>query len=91
MRGKGCIFNDVLLMLDRLPTPANELEEAYVNWAYIPCWEPDATVGGILVPIYETGTSFIANRRLKCLRDLGTRLSIKFICKKRGKETDMDI
>jgi hypothetical protein len=64
---------DQLLVLER----NGYAEECYFRYSYSPIFEDDATIGGVLSVATETTEQVIAERRLRCLANLGTALALK--------------
>eukprot|EP01119_Soliformovum_irregulare_P001689 TRINITY_DN1142_c2_g1_i4.p1 TRINITY_DN1142_c2_g1~~TRINITY_DN1142_c2_g1_i4.p1 ORF type:complete len:1304 (-),score=421.96 TRINITY_DN1142_c2_g1_i4:247-4158(-) len=49
------------------------LEESYMTWSFSPIRYEDGTVGGVFAPVTETTARVLGERRLKTLRELGSK------------------
>jgi signal transduction histidine kinase/DNA-binding response OmpR family regulator len=67
--GRSTWSNDLLLLMDR----HGYLEETYFTFSYSPIHDESGRVGGQLIICAETTERVIGERRLRTLRDLGTR------------------
>ena len=72
-RGESTGVEDGLLVIDR----NGYLEEGYYTYTYSPIAEETGTVGGVFCLVYDTTARVIGERRLRTLRDLGSRTIAK--------------
>ncbi|HUR94839.1 MAG TPA: ATP-binding protein [Gemmatimonadales bacterium] len=69
--GRSTWSDDLLLMMDR----HGYLEETYFTFSYSPIRDESGGVGGLLITCAETTERVVGERRLRTLRDLGSRSS----------------
>lgn len=67
--GEATWFEDQLLILTR----NNYVEECYMTWSYSPIRNQHGEVEGVLTPITETTKRVLGERRLRVLRELGSK------------------
>ncbi len=68
-RGESTAVEDGLLVIDR----SGYLEEGYYTYTYSPIAIESGAVGGVFCLVYDTTDRVIGERRLRTLRDLGSR------------------
>ena len=67
--GRSTWSDDLLLLMDRY----GYVEETYFTFSYSPIRDESGGVGGLLITCAETTERVIGERRLRTLRDLGSR------------------
>jgi hypothetical protein len=67
--GRSTWSDDLLLLMDRY----GYVEETYFTFSYSPIRDESGGVGGLLITCAETTGHVVGERRLRTLRDLGSR------------------
>lgn len=76
MKGNPVYKRDDLLLMDRLDSVEQSLEETYHTWSWTPIRGNDDDIAGIFNTTIETTAKVLAERRLTTLQVLGSRAAI---------------